>query len=449
MAINLIDMIQDQLGDSVMSQAGKFLGAGESGVKSAMGAAIPTILGSLISKGSTNSGATGILDMLTKGNHDGSIFNNMGSLFGGGDATNSLVNSGGSILKGLLGNKMGSVVDMIASVSGLKKGASSSLLSMAAPMVMGMLGRYVKNKALDAIGLSKFLGTQKSHVANALPAGMGNLLGFSGGNVGDSVRKAATTASHTVEATANEGKSMLSRLLPLALLALLGFGAFWMYNNSSTATDAMGDVTGAVTDVAGAAAKKAGEATDAAANLAGDAAGAVGDAASATVAAAGDAANAVTDAAGNAVNAATAAATKALEGVKFAAGSVGDKFSKFLASGKTDGTAFSFDNLNFAVGSATIDAGSLTEIDNLAKILMAYKDINIELGGHTDNTGNADSNKTLSQQRAEAVKKRMVDQGVDGSRITAVGYGADKPVASNDTKEGQKQNRRTEVSIKK
>lgn len=446
MAINIIDMIQDQLGDAVMAQAGNFLGLGESnpGVKSAMGAAIPTILGSLISKGATPSGASGILDMLTKGNHDGSIFDNLGSVLGGGNATSSLVNSGGSIVKSLLGNNMGSVVDMIAKVSGLKQGASSSLMSLAAPMVMGMLGKYVKNKALDAIGLSKFLGTQSRNVASALPAGMGSLLGLGSGNI----EKAAATVSNAVEDTAGAGKSMLSRLLPLAVIALLGIGAYSWWSGTS-ATDVVGDAAGAVTDVAGAAANVAGDAAGAAADMAGDAAGAVGDAAGAVGEVAGDAAGAVGDAAGAVVNAATAAATKALEGVKFATGSVGEKFSNFLSSGKEGDEAFAFNNLNFTVGSSTIDAASLTEVDNLAKVLAAFKTVNIEVGGHTDNTGNAATNEKLSQERADSVKDRLIKQGIDGSRISTVGYGSKNPIADNATTEGKKKNRRIEVKVTK
>lgn len=457
MSVNLLQMLKDQMGDSVMSQAASFLGENDSVVKSAMGAALPSILGSLITKGATPTGASGILDMLNKGNHDGGILDNMGSIFGGGESSSTLMNVGSGLLKGMMGNKMGGIIDLVASASGMKRNNSSSLMSLAAPIVMGMLGRYVKNKALDAVGLSKFLGGQSKHVASALPTGMGDLLGFSKGtndygNVKKMATNTAATASSHVETAAATGGSWLSKLLPLALLALLGAGAYWFFTGKS-ATGAIGDAAGSVTEAAGnvvdATADAAGNVVDAAGDAAGAAAGAVGDVAAGAVDAAGDAAGAVAGAAAGAVDAATAAARKALDGVKFATGSVGEKFSAFLASGKDGDQAFRFNNLNFAIGSANIDAASISEVDNLAAVLKAYPNVNIEVSGHTDNTGNADKNKTLSDARAKSVAARLTEMGIAADRISTVGYGAEKPTASNDTAEGKKQNRRIEVRITK
>ena len=137
-----------------------------------------------------------------------------------------------------------------------------------------------------------------------------------------------------------------------------------------------------------------------------------------------------------------------MEGVKFAAGSVGEKFSNFLSTGKGDGT-FSFNNMKFATGSADIDAGSMSEVDNLAKVLNAYKNVSVEVGGHTDNTGNAEANNKLSELRALAVKARLVAQGVAADRVSTKGYGSSAPTVSNDTAEGRAQNRRIEVKVTK
>ena len=164
MVINLLDMLIDQIDDTVISQAGSFLGVENSGVKSAMGAALPSILGSLIASGSSSQGSKGLIDMITKGGHDGSVFDNLGSVLGGGDSASNFLNSGSDILKSLMGNKLDSVVDIISSVSGLNKGSSSSIMNMAAPLVMGMVGKYFKSKALDAMGLSNFLDSQSRYV---------------------------------------------------------------------------------------------------------------------------------------------------------------------------------------------------------------------------------------------------------------------------------------------
>ena len=79
-----------------------------------------------------------------------------------------------------------------------------------------------------------------------------------------------------------------------------------------------------------------------------------------------------------------------------------------------------------------------------------YPSMTIELRGHTDSnnsTGDPQYNQKLSQARAEAVRDAMIAAGIDGSRISAKGYGESVPVATNDTAEGRQKNRRTEFVI--
>ena len=83
----------------------------------------------------------------------------------------------------------------------------------------------------------------------------------------------------------------------------------------------------------------------------------------------------------------------------------------------------------------------------MAKILKAFSAVNLKIGGYTDNTGSAEGNLNLSQKRADAVKNAIVAMGIDGSRITTEGYGSAHPVATNDTEEGRKQNRRIAINV--
>lgn len=104
-------------------------------------------------------------------------------------------------------------------------------------------------------------------------------------------------------------------------------------------------------------------------------------------------------------------------------------------------------NVLFDTNKAVIKKNSFQDVDNLAAVMKKYPDLNVIIEGHTDSVGSAASNKKLSQRRADAVKKYMVEKsGIDAKRLTAKGFGEDKPVASNATKEGRQKNRRVEAA---
>ena len=84
----------------------------------------------------------------------------------------------------------------------------------------------------------------------------------------------------------------------------------------------------------------------------------------------------------------------------------------------------------------------------MVELLLKNANVNIEIAGHTDNIGSAKYNKTLSERRAKSVFTYLVEKGIDGARLTAVGYGKDKPLVTNDQeKEGREINRRVEFKI--
>jgi OOP family OmpA-OmpF porin len=106
--------------------------------------------------------------------------------------------------------------------------------------------------------------------------------------------------------------------------------------------------------------------------------------------------------------------------------------------------------VEFDVDKSTIrDTPQTKEIlTTLADVLKQNPKVNkLRVEGHTDNSGNKDKNKKLSQDRAEAVMKWLTDHGVDKARLEAVGYGQDKPDYPNDTAENKQKNRRTEFHI--
>ncbi len=104
--------------------------------------------------------------------------------------------------------------------------------------------------------------------------------------------------------------------------------------------------------------------------------------------------------------------------------------------------------LLFGTASWDIDRSSYKTLDKLAKVAKACNAaFVIEVGGHTDNTGKPESNKTLSNLRAQEVVKYLVKEGVDAAKLRAVGYGQERPIASNDNRDGRRQNRRIEFLV--
>jgi OOP family OmpA-OmpF porin len=111
------------------------------------------------------------------------------------------------------------------------------------------------------------------------------------------------------------------------------------------------------------------------------------------------------------------------------------------------GATVRLNNIFFETGKAELKAESFTELNRVIEFLQQNPNVKIELSGHTDNVGNADFNKSLSQKRADSVMAYLISKGIDASRLVAVGYGMEKPVADNTTEEGKAMNRRVEFTI--
>jgi outer membrane protein OmpA-like peptidoglycan-associated protein len=110
------------------------------------------------------------------------------------------------------------------------------------------------------------------------------------------------------------------------------------------------------------------------------------------------------------------------------------------------GTPLILSGVNFETGKAILLPESQGILDQVAQSLVDNPDVNVEVGGHTDNTGRTATNVRLSEARANAVRDYLIEKGVDGGRITAKGYGQENPVADNATAAGRAANRRVELS---
>ncbi|MBC8146608.1 MAG: OmpA family protein, partial [Bacteroidetes bacterium] len=90
---------------------------------------------------------------------------------------------------------------------------------------------------------------------------------------------------------------------------------------------------------------------------------------------------------------------------------------------------------------------SINELERLAKLLSDFPTLKIEISGHTDSIGTPEYNLELSIARAKSVVSYLVKKGISENRLTYVGYGSQKPVATNETEAGRQMNRRSEFKI--
>ncbi|HOY14896.1 MAG TPA: OmpA family protein [Saprospiraceae bacterium] len=421
MSINILELVKDQVSGQLASQASSFLGESESGVAKALGGIMPALMGGMINKASTDSGSQGLMDLI--GKVDLNSLGNIAGLFGGGSSSvNTVLNSGGGIVETLLGSKAGGVIDFIANMAGLKSSSSSSLLKMAAPFLMSVVGKQITGKGVGF--LKDLIMGQKSYVSAAMPAGLSNMLGFSDmlEKIPETIKTpiqtsiptpppAPTASMSTPTTSGSGGGSLLKWLLPL----LLAGAALWYFTkdgcNKKVEETGMTEAVSEVVDSAAIKAKNAMEATKALFSN---------------------------------VN---AEAKAMFDSLKLETGSAPEQIKNYIDAGFNGDPMFLIKNVNFASGSALLSKEAQKEVDHLASLLKAYPGVKIEINGHTDNTGDPAKNQTLSEARSASIMGRLIAQGVEATRLKAQGFGQTQPIADNTTPEGMAKNRRIELKV--
>ena len=387
MAVNLVELAKGYLTPDIIQKAASFAGESESATQKAMSGIVPTLIAAFANQASTTSGAEKLSRMLDTGKYDGSALNNLGSLFSGGETTRKTVTEGKDILGSLLGNKTEGLVDQIARFAGIRTGSASSLLALAVPLIMNLLGRQRSTIGQSPSALASLLGEQKGFLSSLLPAGIGSLLGWTGY---ETARPRETTA---YVAPKRETESWFVPLLVLSGIVLAALA--WLLSRPSPVQEIP------------VAARPAARMTDL--SLPGG------------------------------------------MKVSVPEGSFNYSLHQWLAgtTDTTVPKRFVFDNLNFETGSTKLTPDSVPTVNSLVAILKAYPAVAVRLEGHTDNTGDAAANKKLSLDRAIVVKEIMITGGVADARIGTDGYGEENPIAPNETEEGRAKNRRTELVVEK
>ena len=229
MAINLMDLVKTAINTSgVADQIGSAVGLEKSKTNSAIEAAIPVLLGGLMKKASTPSGASELSNIFKKQDAEPSILDNLGSLVSGG-ASSKLLGLGSSLLPMFLGSSQASIVSVLMKLLGLGDKSVLGLLGSLAPIVMGVVGKQAKSAGgFDPSVLTNLLGGQNNFLSSALPSELKGVMGLAdlGKQASEAVSSATRTATQTVQKAAAPASNPLGWLLPLLALAALGFLAY-------------------------------------------------------------------------------------------------------------------------------------------------------------------------------------------------------------------------------
>lgn len=417
---SLLEAIKNNLTSDVIHQASSTVGEPESETRQALFSAVPSILGGMTRMTSSSEGVTGLANMVREGGYEAAV-SNPAALFGGGNTTSKMQGLGQQLLGRIFGSKSAAVSEVVATSSGVSANSASRLMSLAAPMVMGVVSRNVASQGLNPLGLSNLLSEQKDEIAAASPAGLSRVLDSAGPTLVPPAARSTYVSEREAHpqaqredyrpaaryvTTESERTGVLGRWLPLLLLIGLGLILFSLLRGRS--------------------ARRAAEiATQQTTNVG----------------------HAVGNAAQGAEGALSSLVLPGGAHVSVPTGSMNYNLATFLGSGEAAPKTFVFDHLNFQSASTDLTPESTQTVNSLGSILKAYPNARVQLAGYTDNTGDPETNRRLSLDRANAVKGMLVAQGVSADRIAAVGMGEDHPVAANDTEEGRAKNRRLELTV--
>jgi OOP family OmpA-OmpF porin len=386
MASSILSSLFSSIDSRAIGEIASRFGQPREAVSQGLGASTACLLSGLANKAGDSTGMSQLFKLVSNAPSNVNVSDLTNAVADPGrasSATASLLDSGKQLLSFAFGGNQSSIFDAVGKSSGLRSGVVSSLMSMAAPLMMSGLGRLVRDDQMNSAGLGRLLVNEAEGVRDHLPAGVSTLLNAP-------PVPTVTPSTRPVALGTVQEESRPSRvwwwLIPLLLLVPLFF--YWATRARQVVVPS---VQGFVVRM-----------------LPG---------------------NVSLNVPPNGIESRLLVfiqdPTKAVE----------------------PATWFDFDRLVFNTDSATLRPESQEQLGNIAAILKAYPNVRIKIGGYTDNSGDAQHNQTLSQDRANGVKDRLVALGISPDRLEAQGYGEQFPVADNSTEAGRAANRRVSVRV--
>src|SRR5687768_5177719 len=164
MSTNLIDLFKSTVSETLIYQSSDLLGESVESTTSAVNSLIPSILGSIIQKGNTDSGSQELISYMASNNIDDTVLHNLPNVLTGGPEVETLKANGVDILRFLVGDHVSGMIDWVASNNGLRTSSASTLLKIVATLWMAAIAKVVKEKNLNASGLKDLLLSQNESV---------------------------------------------------------------------------------------------------------------------------------------------------------------------------------------------------------------------------------------------------------------------------------------------
>jgi OmpA-OmpF porin, OOP family len=389
MSDSIFNSLLNMLDGRTVGAIAHTLGPPENSVSRAMESSIAALLGGVASKAGDPNGIGKMLDTIPSSAGEVSWSEIADCV---SDPNSSLMAGAKRALMALFGPWEKSVTSAISRESGLSPGAISTLLTMAAPVVISYLNKQVRSGEITTASIGGLLEPEIPAIRNALPFGLSEM--FWPGIA------AARTVSPVVAQAVQKERSL--KWLAVPAIAALGLGLLWFFPQTRRppTEQLTSPPTGAASRL------EVPEAKDMACTLPTD--------------------------------------------LNIPAGGVEASLVAFLQNPEAKPvatTAFNLDKLKFDTGSAALRPESHAELATVAAILSHCPTVHVKIAGYTDNVGAAEPNFRLSRNRADNVVAQLVSIGVSPDRLTAEGYGKEFPIADNSSADGRAQNRRIAMTV--
>ncbi|MBP6411302.1 MAG: OmpA family protein [Pseudarcicella sp.] len=454
--MNLLAELKEIFTEEIVTKIATLVNENEQKTQKAIDSLLCTVVGGLIKRSTNESGATTLINVISKGNYNDEVIHQLKSTLQSKEAFLDFTTKGNSLVSMLLPDKKSSIANIISEHSSIRNSSATSILALVMPVILSKLGGEINRSGLNKEGIANFLYQQRDSLINETAEefrfkmvdtiGLSSILSQDAKIITYPTATPAKTTSFTnrvvepeskkpevkysvkdYSENTSEPKSFPKWILPTVLsLAVVGVGGYFAYNydwSNLTKTNYVEVADTIQTKIDSSVTKIDSSAI----------------------------ANADTTTAATSESAAPKEVSLSLpdgESIDVTEGTFNYNFVKYLQDSTSKPLkTIIMDNLNFEMNTSNLIEGSQKTVDDFTKIMKAYKRLQVKLIGYTDNSGDTLVNKKLSMKRAVEVRSLLVLNGIDRNRIDMDGKGPFNPIAPNDTEEGKQKNRRIEVKV--